>query len=92
MVSKGEAFRFPEGEMISNFNSRVISWFNSLLKNNFNRVLIVSHGGVIRAGICHLLGIDMTRVFSFNPKEGRVSMVQVEDGAGRLDLFNFGNG
>ena len=87
-VSKGDAFRFPEGEMISDFNSRVSTWFNNLLTNNFNRVLIVAHGGVIRVGLCHLLGIDMIRAFAFNPKQGRVSMVQVEEGAGRLELFN----
>ena len=87
-VSKAEAFRFPGGEKIDDFNSRIISWFNNLLTKQFNRVLIVAHGGVIRVALCHLLGIEITRAFAFNPKQGRVALVHVEAGSGRLDLFN----
>lgn len=89
-INRGEAFKFPGGEKINDFNSRVITWFNNLLTKQFNRVLIVAHGGVIRVGLCHLLGIDMTRAFAFNPKQGRVALVYVEEGSGRLDLFNCG--
>ena len=87
-VREDEDFGFPGGERIRAFNSRVVTWFDNLLTNDFNRVLIVAHGGVIRIAISHLLGIETTRAFVFDPMEGRVSMVHVVDGFGRLELFN----
>ncbi|RZW25037.1 MAG: hypothetical protein EX260_03490, partial [Desulfobulbaceae bacterium] len=68
--------------------SRVTGWLDNLLTKEFNRVLIVAHGGVIRIAICHLLGIDTARAFAFNPMEGRVAMVHVVDGFGQLEMLN----
>jgi alpha-ribazole phosphatase len=87
-VRADEDFSFPGGERIRAFNSRVVNCFDNLLTNNFNRVLIVAHGGVIRIAICHLLGIVTARAFAFNPMEGRVSMVHLVDGFGRLEMLN----
>ncbi|MGI9536553.1 MAG: alpha-ribazole phosphatase [Desulfocapsaceae bacterium] len=87
-MRQGEDFEFPEGEKIVTFNTRVSEWFDKLLTNDFNRVLIVAHGGVLRAGICHLLGIQSTRAFAFSPKEGAVSKVIVSDGFGHLEFYN----
>lgn len=83
-----ENFRFPGGDMIVEFNDRVCRWFDKLLKKDFNRVLIVSHAGVLRTAICHLLGIDISHCFAFNIKEAGVAAVTVSDGFGRLDFFN----
>ncbi|MEJ2136744.1 MAG: histidine phosphatase family protein [Desulfofustis sp.] len=85
---EGEDFTFPGGETIRTFNARISGWFDKLLTNKFNRVLIVAHGGVIRAGISHLLGIDQPRAFVFNPKEAGVSKIRVIDGYGNLEFFN----
>lgn len=81
-------FRFPGGERIRAFNTRVSEWFDKLLTKDFNRVLIVAHGGVLRAGICHLLGIDSSRAFAFSPKEGAVSKISVTNGFAHLEFFN----
>ena len=85
---EGEDFRFPGGEMIRAFNARIIRWLDNLLKKDFNRVLIVAHGGVIRIAICHLLAFETARAFAFNPREGSLSMVNVVGGFGQLELMN----
>lgn len=85
---EGDDFRFPGGERIRTFNLRIIDWFDKLLTKDLNRVLIVAHGGVVRTGICHLVGIDSGSAFVFNPKEGRVAKVNVDDGLGQLEYFN----
>ena len=85
---EGEDFRFPGGEEIRSFNTRVSEWFDKLLTKDFNRVLIVAHGGVLRTSICHLLGIDQSSGFAFNPKEGAVSKVIVTNGFCHLEFFN----
>ena len=87
-VRRGEDFRFPGGEMIRAFNVRIARWLDNLLTKELNRVLIVAHGGVIRVGICHLLGLELNRAFAFNPMEGKVSMVKVVDGFGQLEMLN----
>ena len=81
-------FRFPGGEKIRTFNTRISEWFDKLLTKDFNRVLIVAHGGVLRAGVCHLLGIDSRHAFAFSPKEGAVSKISATDGFAHLDFFN----
>lgn len=85
---EGENFSFPGGEMIRAFNSRITCWLDNLLTKDFNRVLIVTHGGVIRIALCYLLGLEADRAFAFNPREGRVSIVNVVDGFGQLQKLN----
>jgi broad specificity phosphatase PhoE len=87
-VRSGDQFNFPGGDTIRVFNSRIGDWLDDLLTRDLNRVLIVTHGGVIRIAICHLLGLDTSRAFGFNPMEGRVSMVRVTGDFGLLELFN----
>lgn len=86
-VSEGEDFIFPGGEKIRTFNARITRWFDNLLTKKFNRVLIVAHGGVIRIGICHLIGIDL-KTFVINPKEAGVSKISIVDGFGHLEFYN----
>ena len=83
-----EAFRFPGGDEIAQFNRRVCCWFDTLLKDTFGRVLIVSHAGVIRIAICHLLGIDLSHVFAFSLGEAGLAKVAMTDGFGRLEYLN----
>ncbi len=83
-----EAFGFPGGDEIGQFNHRVCCWFDKLLKNKFNRVLIVSHAGVIRTAICHLLAIDLSCVFAFSIGEAGLARVVISDGFGRLEYLN----
>lgn len=87
-VSEGDNFTFPGGGHIGTFHVQITDWFDKLLTKGLNRVLIVAHGGVLRAGICHLIGIELSRAFTLNPREGRVSMVTMHDGGGHLELFN----
>lgn len=87
-VEQQDLFRFPGGDLISAFNDKICRWCDNLLTKEFERVFIVSHGGVMRAALCHLLGIDLARALAFHVKEGCVAALTVEDGFGRLDLFN----
>ena len=83
-----QKFHFPNGDLLSDFSSRIEEWFEELLRGDFERVLIVSHGGVIRVALCHLLGIGNEFLFSFTISEATVSMVAHEHGFARLELLN----
>lgn len=46
----------PGGETLAAFRARVLeAWFEILQRHDGRRILIVSHGGVIRILLCHLL-------------------------------------
>ncbi|MBN2241006.1 MAG: histidine phosphatase family protein [Dehalococcoidales bacterium] len=52
---------FPEGETFMDFVNRGTEFLDDLLSRSEDQtVLIVSHGGMIKAMICHLLGIEQT--------------------------------
>ncbi len=87
-VEQQDRFQFPDGDLITAFNDKIRRWCDNLLTKKLERVFIVSHGGVIRAALCHLLGIDSTKAFAFHVKEGCVAALTVDDGFGRLEFFN----
>lgn len=87
-VEQQDHFQFPAGDRITAFNDKICRWCDNLLTKELGRVFIVSHGGVIRTAICHLLGIDPARALAFHVREGCVAALTVDDGFGRLDLFN----
>ncbi len=81
-------FQFPQGDSIPAFYQRISDWFDNLLAGEFNRVLIVTHGGVLRCSVCHLLGLGQDHCFAFSFDEGSVSKVVVENGFARLEFLN----
>lgn len=85
---QGDAFTFPGGENISTFNKRVSGWFDRLLESGYAAVLVISHAGVIRHGLCRLLGMQSDDGFRFEIKEASLSLVSHTDGSGRLVQLN----
>lgn len=83
-----EAFFFPGGEQIHQFNGRIHQWFDELLNTGHNRVLVVAHGGVLREGLKALLGIGRGDAFVLNFAEGAVSRITIREGYPNLECFN----
>ncbi len=83
-----QAFCFPGGDCVGQFSSRVAGWFDELLSSGAEQVLVVCHGGVIRIGLCHLLGVGLDKLFCFAVEEAAVTKVSYEGGHGRLELLN----
>ncbi len=61
-------FTFPDGENSQNFYNRVLSQVEMIAGCGEDSVLVVSHGGVIRAMICILLGLSFENYILFNVK------------------------
>ena len=87
-LKQGDGFQFPHGESTEDFCLRISRWFERLGRKAYDRVLVVSHGGVLRYGICHLLNLGKSHSFAFHVGEGLLSKVTVEHGAGRLEFLN----
>lgn len=78
----------PNGETWDAFSARVIGAVTRHLGAGDGDVLVVCHGGVIRACLCHFLGLDPLQVISV----AHVSLTAIclqESSPAKLELFNF---
>ncbi|GAB6191734.1 histidine phosphatase family protein [Desulfocastanea catecholica] len=87
-VSDPSSFAFPDGESLAAFNKRVAACRILLEKMVEEKILIITHGGIIRHLLCLLLGLDVEKYLLFEVKPGRVSSVQLYDEGGVLTGFN----
>ncbi len=81
-------FTFPAGESIHDFTDRVGEWFTKLTEKEFENVLIVSHSGVLRVGLCRLTGIPVDKYQCFSMSEGRVSKLCYQYDAAIIAYLN----
>lgn len=77
-------FAFPDGESIERFLARIRRAAKRLAEGDGPSVLAVTHGGVIRAMICHLLGLSPRRYVSFDVRPATLTKIAVYDGGGVL--------
>jgi alpha-ribazole phosphatase len=78
------AFAFPGGESVGSFLHRVRAVAERLIAAQADTVLLVTHGGVIRAMLCHLLGIDPRHYAAFQVGYAAVAVIELVDGKGVL--------
>jgi broad specificity phosphatase PhoE len=77
-------FAFPEGENLGGFFRRVATVADRLTAVDAPVVLVVAHGGVIRAMLCHLLGLEPRQHVAFRIDYGAMAMVEVFERRGVL--------
>jgi alpha-ribazole phosphatase len=77
-------FAFPEGEGLSDFWQRVCRAADRLARQEAETVLAVTHGGVIRAMICYLLGLEPRQYVLFDVGYAAMAVVDLFDGRGVL--------
>lgn len=79
---------FPGGEPIEGFVARVTAATRRLCAREEEAVAVVSHGGVIRQMICHLLGLSTRQYLLFDVQCGKVAKVNVFGERGVLAGLN----
>jgi alpha-ribazole phosphatase len=77
-------FGFPQGERLQNFAARIERAARRLAEGDPRVVVAFTHGGVIRALICHFLGLPLRDYLLFDVAPGSVAMLQVWEGRGVL--------
>jgi alpha-ribazole phosphatase len=71
-------YRFPGGESFAELQQRSISAFNDILATNGqDRLLVITHKGVKRVLLCHLLGLPLEELFSIKQDFGQIDVVQI---------------
>ena len=74
-------FTFPGGENLAHFVQRVRAAAELLCHTDAQTVLAVTHGGVIRLMLCHLLGLDLRKYVVFDVGYASLAVIDLfEDG------------
>jgi len=87
-VTHPETFAFPGGESLIAFKKRVAAVKNELEEIDCRRILVVSHGGIIRYLLCLLLGLDIDKYLIFEVKAGSYCSIRLFAEGGVLTGFN----
>jgi len=85
-MNQKDKFTFPEGESIPAFAKRVKARIDVIRNSGHEKILIISHGGVIKTAISHLLRLNRSDCFDI--AEGSVSTVFLEEQCAYLSELN----
>lgn len=79
----------PGGEHLEAFGKRVTDGFERVRAAQPEKdVILVSHGGPIKALLCHVLGLEIRSLFRIKQDNTAVSLVEVDDATRRVVLVN----
>ncbi|SHJ90294.1 histidine phosphatase family protein [Tepidibacter formicigenes] len=82
-------YKFPNGENMIEFHHRISSQLDDIIKKHDNEtVLIVSHSGVIRSSLSHLLSKDHIYHWNFKIDNCSITIVEVMDNFAVINTLN----
>lgn len=84
----GSDFCFPGGERLSAFGERVRRAGDRLANLPEERILAVTHGGVIRFMLCHFLGLPFKSHLMFEIRPGSITRLYLDKGYAVLSGLN----
>ena len=83
------AFPVPGGEDLKAFERRVVEAIQRMRGDHPGAdLVVVSHGGVIKAVLCHALGLDIRYLFRLKQDNTAVSRIQLDGASRRVLLLN----
>ena len=80
--------RVPGGESFTLLSERVRDWYARCLADPAAEIVVVAHAGSIRALLCHLLEVPLSKAFEFPVDRLRISTVEVAESGVRLLALN----
>ena len=83
-----EDFTFPAGEAVADFLARTGAVAARLAARPEETVLVVAHGGVVRALLCHLLKLPPRNYLLFDVKPARLATIDLFPAGGVLTGLN----
>ncbi len=88
MVYKSHNFRPDGGESLEDLNARVLPFFNKMLLEKEESVVILTHHNVISAISCFLLGMPLEKWRVFRTDNASISEFYYRDGIWRIKRIN----
>ena len=79
----------PGGEAVRDFQQRAVATLEGLRKAHPDgALLVVTHGGVIKVYLCHILGLDLNQMFRIKADNAAVTEILFHRGRANLALLN----
>lgn len=79
----------PDGERLEDFAHRVVeAWTRLCAARPGDDLVLVSHGGPIKAIVCHVLGVHPRWLFRIKQDNTAVSVVEADAATSRVILLN----
>lgn len=78
---------FPGGESFLGTQSRVLNWWEEII-NNPGNFLVVSHDNILRIIIADVLKMDLNNIWRFHLQPTAVTIIEIRDGKPRVVCLN----
>lgn len=78
----------PGGESYIQLYQRAISFWKELVKKEHNRVVIITHSGVIRSILCYILEVSLSNSFKFKIDYSGISLVKINNNLEVIEFIN----
>jgi len=84
-------YQVPGGESFVQMHRRCIQFWNELLALPADRIFVVTHAGVIRSLLAHILSIPLDKIFQLEVDYGSVTKITVAKQQGCYQTVNYIN-
>ena len=79
----------PNGETFSQLQQRGISFLDEILSKHLNEnIAVITHGGMIRALLAHVLNMQLKGLFRFNIDHGSVTQIDFSAAVPKINFVN----
>ncbi len=82
------SYRPPGGESFYDLKERVVPFFEEIAASNHRNIIIITHGGVIRVILCHILGMPLERLFSLSQDYSGMNLIDNTNKSFQLVTMN----
>jgi alpha-ribazole phosphatase len=79
-------FRFPEGEGLTDVYKRTSEFIDDI-PQKYNKVLVITHGGIIKCALCNVFG-RADYFYKFTSENGSCSIISIENGFKYIKAVN----
>lgn len=78
----------PRGETFRDLSDRAVGVLEEVAAQSFETAAIVTHAGVIRSVLCHVLGMPLSKAFQLTIDYGKVCRIMVSGTMRVVDYVN----
>lgn len=82
-LTKPAEVKFPGGETFQKTRSRVLVWWNKIVEENTD-TLVVTHDNIIRVIVAEVLGLHLNNIWKFQLHPAAITTIDIESGVTRL--------
>jgi alpha-ribazole phosphatase len=76
------------GESYNDLYMRTIQFWKELINMEHSKIMVITHGGVIRSILCYILNISLSNSFKLSIDFSSISKVKINNKTERIEFIN----